>query len=62
MKIKAYHKELKKWFWVESMENITYGEFDVTLVSKLFNSNGERCNSETIECCSKDVDLYFNIE
>jgi len=60
MKIKAYHKKLKKWFWVESMEDITYGEFPITLVNKLFNKEGLR-DGEFLDCSSKDVDLYFNI-
>lgn len=61
MKIKAYHKGLKKWFWVESMTNINYETFTVVLVKNRFRKDDTRKIQDEIECDSSEVNLYFNI-
>lgn len=57
MKIKGYHKELKKWFWVEEMSDMSYDPFTIILVKNRFNKNGERPPQDEIQCNSNQVTL-----
>jgi len=61
MKIKAWHKKLKQWFWVESMIDMSYDDFNITLVKKRFRKDGTRDIQDEITCLLSDVDLYFKI-
>lgn len=60
---KAWHKELKKMFLVESLKYLTYSrnEIQLTLVENSFDSEGERPVQVEIECNIKDVVLLSYI-
>lgn len=59
VKYKAYHKELKKVFFVETMKFLTYGskDFQLELVEESFGEGGFRKPQETIECHISEVEL-----